>query len=146
MTSPYARSAPPPSDVDTDERSTNTVRVRGPKLPSARGGYTGIIAAEFAGCVVVIGLTTLTNNPDSPTVSAGEAMVRLTAVCVVFFILALLGSGPNTGRIAAAFGGLVLAGSAVNAAASWQTLAKVFSGGGQHGGTNNVSPQGGHHT
>lgn len=105
-------------------------------LPSGSGStYRRIILAEFAACVVLVGASPFL-KPRSSTETPAEAaaalalsapMVRLTAVCLTFFILALLANGPRSGKIAAAFGGLVTVGTLVNATDSAKGLTAVFS-------------------
>jgi hypothetical protein len=61
--------------------------------------------------------------------SAGAGiLVRMTAASILFFALALMANGPRAGRIAAAFGGLVTLGTALNAAPVWTALGRVFGG------------------
>lgn len=61
------------------------------------------------------------------SVGAG-ILVRMTAASILFFALALMANGPRAGRIAAAFGGLVTVGTAVNAGPVWTGLSRVFGG------------------
>lgn len=61
--------------------------------------------------------------------SAGAGVVvRMTAASLLFFVLALMANGPRAGRIAAAFGGLVVVGTALNAAPVWTALGRIFGG------------------
>lgn len=99
----------------------------GPRISAPRGGYTGIVGAEFAGAIIVIFLSEAL-APQAPGTSLSQGLVRLTAVSAVFIVLALLSAGQRTGRVAAAFGGLVLAGAVINGAGSLQSLAKAFGG------------------
>ena len=61
------------------------------------------------------------------SVGAG-ILVRMTAASILFFVLALMANGPRAGRIAAAFGGLVTVGTALNAGPVWTGLGRVFGG------------------
>lgn len=82
--------------------------------------------------------------------SAGAGiLVRMTAASILFFALALMANGPRAGRIAAAFGGLVVVGTALNAAPVWTGLGRVFGGAaaapaaGEGGGTGTAGEGGG---
>jgi hypothetical protein len=94
--------------------------------------YHRIILAEFLACVILIGAAPVlgtagsknTSKPQTP--SYAGVMARLTAVCVVFFVLALMGAGQKTGKVAAAFGALVLLGTALNATDEFAALAQLF--------------------
>lgn len=98
-----------------------------------RGGYTSIIAAEYLASVVLIILsmglvgTKASRTPAEVIASPAIAMVRLTAVSLLFFVLAILSTGQKIGRIAAAFGGLVTAGVALNSSEEWRSIARIFS-------------------
>jgi len=110
-----------------------TGRVPKGSLPSKT--YHRIVLAEFVACIVLVGAspvltprTTAKGNTAvvDTTVSFAGPLVRLTAVCIVFFVLALMAAGPRTGKIAAAFGGLVLLGTALNATDMFTAVAHAF--------------------
>lgn len=122
------------------------VRTPGGQMLSGRvpaRTYHRIVLAEFVGTVLVIGLAPiLVPNTKSTTAETGEViasltfagpLIRLTAACIVFFLLALLAAGEKTGKVAAAAGGLILAGAVLNATDTWGALAKAFSSGGSGG-------------
>lgn len=99
--------------------------------------YHRIILAEFAACIVLVGaapVLTPRTKASGDTVIADAAvslagpLVRLTAVCVLFFVLALMASGERAGKVAAAFGGLVTLGALLNATDMITALGKVFTG------------------
>jgi hypothetical protein len=99
--------------------------------------YHRVILAEFAACVVLIAaapvLTPRTRQSGGQeiadaTASLAGPLVRLTAVCILFFVLALMASGPRSGKAAAAFGGLVVLGALLNATDMLTALAKAFTG------------------
>lgn len=105
----------------------------------AHGPYTGVIAGEFVVAAIMVAVNSVLSSVNSPAKSTTsdaivnpsatvDGMIQFTAVCAVFFVLSLLASGRKAGRVAAAFGGLVVAGIAVNAAPTWQTLFLVFTG------------------
>jgi len=106
------------------------------RLPSRT--YHRIVLAEFVATVLIIGASPLivpakqTAASDAAaaaaTVSFAGPLVRLTATCVIFFILALLATGDRAGKFAAAFGGLIVAGAALNATDLWTGLASAFTG------------------
>jgi hypothetical protein len=106
---------------------------RGGGLPPKT--YHRAVLAEFVACVVLVGaspvLTPRTKAKGSQqvvdtTVSFAAPLVRLTAVCIVFFVLALMASGPRSGKIAAAFGGLVLLGTLLNATDMFTAITAAF--------------------
>jgi hypothetical protein len=71
----------------------------------------------------------LPSPQDAAKSSVGAGiLVRMTAASILFFVLALMANGPRAGRIAAAFGGLVTVGTALNAGPVWTGLARVFGG------------------
>lgn len=95
--------------------------------------YHRIILAEFVVCVVLIAASpVLGPRPQGSTaagpVSLAAPLVRLTAVCVVFFVLALMGAGARSGKAAAAFGGLVTLGTLLNATPVITGLTAAFTG------------------
>jgi hypothetical protein len=99
-------------------------------LPSKT--YHRIILAEFVTCVVLISAVPFLTPrkagapAGSEAVSLAAPLVRLTAVCILFFVLALMGSGQKSGKAAAAFGGLVTLGTLLNATDTITTLAAAF--------------------
>lgn len=113
-------------------------------LVPGHGSYHRIVIAEFIATVLIIGaspfLIPRTSKSATPAdvakaaakgadpLSLSGPLIRLTAACVVFFVLALLSSGPKTGRIAAAFGLLVMLGTLINATDMWTALGQAFSG------------------
>lgn len=112
-----------------------------PGLFRDRGGYHRIVIAEFIATIIIIGMSPFliprTSASDDPETEAKAAvrdlalsapLVRLTAACAVFFVLALLSTGQKTGRIAAAFGGLITLGTLINATDMWTAVGQVFAG------------------
>jgi len=94
--------------------------------PVAR--HVVIVAVEYIGCVVMIVLSAGVGKEQTKSQFADPAiaMVRLVAVSALFFVLAIFTSGPRSGRLAAAFGGLVTAAVFLNAVGEWETLAHLF--------------------
>jgi preprotein translocase subunit SecG len=103
--------------------------------------YHRIVLAEFMVCVVLVGmspvLTARGSGAGAAAQDAGNAaaelslaapLVRLTAVCIVFFVLALMATGNQAGKVAAAFGGLVVLGTLLNATDELSVLAKSLTG------------------
>jgi hypothetical protein len=92
--------------------------------------YHRIILAEFVTCVVLISAVPVLSprkaSAAGDALSLAAPLVRLTAVCVVFFVLALMGAGQKSGRAAAAFGGLVTLGTLLNATDTVTALAAAF--------------------
>ncbi|HEY2089880.1 MAG TPA: hypothetical protein VGH54_28150 [Mycobacterium sp.] len=105
------------------------------------GSYHRIVIAEFLATVVIISaapfLVPREANSAAPEKEAAAAvaslklsrpLVRLTAACVVFFLLALMANGARSGRTAAALGGLVTLGALLNATDTWAALGQMFTG------------------
>ena len=65
------------------------------------------LAAEWLVCVIMIGATSLTKEGDYG-VKMGEALWRITAVTLLFFILALVSMNESMKQITVAFGGLIV--------------------------------------
>lgn len=95
------------------------------------------IMAEFILAVVLVGaspflrpggLAGKAEKDIQPVSSLAGPVIRLTAVSLIYFILALMAQGPTSGKIAAAFGGLVLLGTAFNSLPEFTTLASAFGG------------------
>jgi len=86
-----------------------------------------LIATEILG---PLGQGATLPSPQAAAKSSVGAgiLVRMTAASILFFALALMANGPRAGRIAAAFGGLVAVGTAVNAGPVWTGLSRVFGG------------------
>jgi len=105
----------------------------------AHGSYHRVVIAEFIVCVLLVGASPfLTPRMDKSKSAAEEAtaalssvslagpLVRLTALCIVFFSLALLSTGEKTGKIAAALGALVTLGVLLNATDMFTAISQAF--------------------
>ncbi len=112
--------------------------------------YHRIIIAEFAVAVLIAGASPLLKPGGpfrkAPLAGAGSGsltgpLIRLTAVCAVFFILALAGTGERSGKIAAAFGGLVVLGMAFNALPEITTLGLALGGPRKGKGGSSTNPE-----
>lgn len=111
--------------------------------------YSLVIAVEWLVCVVLIALSGagVGSDQDAPAFSdPAIALVRLTAVSLLFFLLALLSAGERIGKLAAAFGGLVTLGVAFNAVGEWTAIANVFGGGSSSSAEPGTGPQPGQMT
>lgn len=104
-----------------------------------RRSYHRVVLAEFVICVVLVGAKVVVAPPTKPSGKAGKdvvdsaaslaaPMVQLTAVSVVFFVLALMATGEKAGKVAAAFGALVVVGTALNTSEVFTALSSVFKG------------------
>lgn len=90
-----------------------------------------LVLAEFVSCIVIVGASPILtprnpNRTDPQPVSLAGPLVRLTAVCVLFFVLALMATGPKAGKVAAAFGLLVVLGALLNATDEISILGKAL--------------------
>lgn len=119
-------------------RGSSGVQLGGPsgnqlELSAPGKTYHRFVLAEFIACVaMVVASIVLVPAQDSAQGSGTAArsfakeLVQLTALCIVFFVLALMASGAKTGKIAAAFGGLVTLGVAWNLSEIFGALAKAL--------------------
>jgi len=107
---------------------------RHPRSRATSGNYQGVILAEFVAAVVLVALTPIAANKKQQTQSgglspyAGQDMIKLAAITVVYLILALLSVRPGPGRFAAWFGGLVLLAVGLNEAAHLAQVLDIFGG------------------
>jgi hypothetical protein len=89
-------------------------------------GWHRVVMAEFIAALFVLVfapiLTPATDQSGSKGFFRAADIVRMTAVCMVYFILALLTNGQKLGKVAAAFGGLVLTGVVYNNAIGTQSV------------------------
>lgn len=92
-----------------------------------------VILAEFLACQAMIAGTMILAPVQGAAQGAGTAarsfsreIVQQTAVCLVFFILALAAGGERTGKVAAAFGGLVTLAIAWHLSELWPALAAAL--------------------
>lgn len=144
-TSPKPPATKPPASGRTGKGSASssasskrTSRSRAlsiPKFSGLKGGSGAahkVVIAEFVLCVVLIGIAPILVRPPAPDGSGREHVylandfVRLTATCLLFFVLALLANQPRSARFAAAFGGLVVLGAAFNANKAFIAVSSLF--------------------
>jgi hypothetical protein len=114
-------------------------RRHGPKL--AKTAYQRIVIAEFVATMIIIAaapvLVPRDDKSDTPEEEAAKAvkslslsrpLLRLSAACLLFFLLALMASGERAGRVAAAGGALVMLGALLNATDTWTAIGQMFAG------------------
>lgn len=103
-------------------KSTARAAGRGALRARAPGNrnYQPVILAEFLAAVLVLALAPVAKGGTDTAKAKGSAspydtnsLKQLLMVGVIYFILALLSSGKNLGRVSAWFGGLVLVGIGV---------------------------------
>lgn len=96
-------------------------------LSAGSGTAHRVVIAEFAVCVVLVGADpVLTRKPTGTHVYLANDFLRLSAVCMIFFVLALMSNSEKSSKVAAAFGGLVTAGIAFNAKQAFTALTAIF--------------------
>lgn len=135
------RSSPPPilaGNPTQPQRQSQSQSAGGPSITGPAKTYHRWVMAEFIGCIALTGLTPLITQPkdaegndvnNTDAMFGAEALIRLTALCVVFFILALLANHEKSGKFAAAFGGLILAGLLINTDPTiWTKIGSLFTG------------------
>jgi hypothetical protein len=99
-------------------KSTSTSTTKRSFLPAFLGGgskksglldeHSGqrLLVVEFIACALILGFSPLTSKHREDT--PGSFMKRGTAICALFLVLGLVGSGgPRAAKASAAFGGLV---------------------------------------
>lgn len=96
--------------------------------PKEGATYHRAVLAEFIGAAVLAvlgGVLSPRKRADGATTWV-HVIVQLTAICGVYFVLALLSASPKLGKISAAFGLLVLLGVLMNSADAVRKMAAVF--------------------
>lgn len=102
--------------------------------------YHRVVLAEFVVTILIIGASPIVVPQKQAAAADAEAaaatvtfagpLIRLTATCVIFFVLALMATGQKTGKVAAAFGALVMVGAMINATDLWTALGHALGAGG----------------
>jgi hypothetical protein len=105
------------------------------------GAWHRIVIAEFIATVAIIVAVPFLVPRDDTSAGPGEEaaaavrslslsrpLVRLTAVCILFFLLALSANGARSGRVAAAGGALIMLGTFYNATEALTALGQMFRG------------------
>lgn len=111
--------------IGTSDRPGVLARVAKPK-PGAT--YHRAVLAEFIGAMLLAvlgGVLSPRKRADGQPTWV-HLIVQLTAVAFVYFVLALLSASPRVGKIAAAFGLLVLLGVLLNSADAVRKTAAIF--------------------
>ena len=132
------RTAPAPGPTRAPQKKTQPSRGRsrggggtpgGFKLPAGQGAHR-ILVAEFALCVVMIGMTpvVMRKPDDQGRLYMPNDIVRISAVTIIFFTLALLSNNRGGSRFAAAFGALITLGVLYNTAGSLKVVGEIFAG------------------
>ena len=133
-----ARENPPPAPAGNGQNpKQQSQSASGPSGFQIKS-YHRWVMAEFIACVVLVGLTPLIKNPQDAegndlapedALFGAKALIRITALSVVFVILALLSNNEKSGKFASAFGGLVLAGVLINTSPDiWTKIGSLFGG------------------
>lgn len=102
----------------------------GPTTIELGVGWHRVVMAEFMLAILVTVIAPIL-TPDSDAASTkgffkAADIVRMTAICLTFFFLALLANGQKVGKVAGAFGGLVLTGVIYNNAVGTQSVFKAL--------------------
>lgn len=100
------------------------------KLKLGGAGGTGahkLVVAEFILVIILIGISPImTRKPSGGHLYLANDFVRLTAACLLFFVLGLASNNPRSSRFAAAFGGLVTLGVMFNSLGAITAMANLF--------------------
>lgn len=122
-----AKAAQARTRAGTAVRGAVAEGTKAPEFSLGEGSAHRIVAAEFALCVVLVGMSPVVmRNPTNGHVYVPNDFVRLSAVALVFFVLALMSNNARGSRIAAAFGALVTLGVLYNASSSLTALGSIF--------------------
>jgi hypothetical protein len=111
-------------------------------LPGGASAHKAVVA-EYLLCIVLIGASpVLTRTPgDGGRLYVANDFVRLSAVSLLFFVLALMSTGRSASRAAAAFGALVTLGTLYNARGAITAAGGVFAAAKtSHGATKGALP------
>jgi hypothetical protein len=119
---------------------------------AARSGARKILVAEYIVCMIILAFSPLTDRHGTDSVVTW--MKRGTAMSVVFLLLGIVSSGgPRAEKMAAAFGGLIAIGLAMNDRDVFATMATRLAGSGAsatapepagpHGNAGTNKPEGG---
>jgi hypothetical protein len=130
--------APPAASGNGASPQRQSSSAGGPSPQPSQKTYHRWVMAEFVGCIVLVGVTPLLNEPKDADGNAvatqdvlfgADALIRLSALCVVFFILSLLSNHEKSGKFAAAFGGLIMTGILINTSPTlWKKMGSLFGG------------------
>jgi hypothetical protein len=96
-------------------------------LPGGQGAHR-LLVAEFALCVVLVGMTpvVMRKPDDQGRLYVPNDIVRVSAVSLIFFTLALLSNTRGGSRFASAFGALITLGVLYNTAGTITALGSIF--------------------
>lgn len=97
--------------------------------------YHRWVIAEFLVCVVLVAAHpflkpggSVGKGKDGTVTTLAAPLVRLTAISIIYFLLALLANSERAGKIAAAFGALVVLGVAFNSLPEMNVAGAMFGG------------------
>lgn len=113
-------------------------------LPGTSGGARKAIVAEYALCILLIGTTPIIMRKPGKDghLYVPNDIVRLSAVSLLFFALALISNTPRAAKAAAAFGALVTLGTLYNSAGSIRMIGNIFAASNKAKGTTASAPAG----
>jgi hypothetical protein len=104
-----------------------------PRGKISRTDYQPVILVEFVACILLTAATPIATKKDQQGLSpyAGKDIVKLSAITIVYLILAAISvGGRGPGRVAAWFGGLILLADGLYEASNIVRDLRVFSGAG----------------
>jgi hypothetical protein len=104
-----------------------------PRGKISRTNYQPVILIEFVACILLTAATPIATKKNEQGLSpyAGKDIVKLSAITIVYLILAAISvGGRGPGRIAAWFGGLILLADGLYEASNIVRDLRVFSGAG----------------
>jgi hypothetical protein len=104
-----------------------------PRGKIARTNYQPVILVEFVACILLTAATPIATRKNEQGLSpyAGKDIVKLSAITIVYLILAAVSvGGRGPGRVAAWFGGLILLADGLYEASNIVRDLRVFSGAG----------------
>lgn len=104
---PVRRQSQGPAKKKSQGKKLSRPESPGEVTPREIGPQTGTLIAEFIVALVIIWAAVFTAKGTAYVDRMSKALWRSTALCGIFFVLGLLARGPNTGRVAVAFGALI---------------------------------------
>ena len=127
---PASSTSRPQDRAQTRQRSLSS---RVPRERIHRGNYQGIILMEFVAAILLTAATPIATKKAEQGLSpyAGSDIVKLSAITVVYLILAMLSvGGQGIGRVAAWLGGLILLTDGLFEASNIAKDLEIFGGSG----------------
>jgi len=116
------------------QRRSQPVTSKIPRKKISRTNYQPVILMEFVAAILLTAMTPIATRKDSQGLSpyAGADIVKLSAITLVYLLLAMVSvGGRGAGRMAAWLGGLILLTDGLYEASNIAKDLQIFGGGGK---------------